>query len=263
MDHDTHDHDHGLRHDLPRLIGRRRALALLGLGAAALANPAMAADVLTCVADAIETEGPYPADGTNAKAGQTVNVLTQEGVIRNDLRTSFGGMTPTADGVPLEIELTLVDVNNACAPVAGYALYLWHCDTEGHYSLYDETDRNYLRGVGISDENGVVRFTTIVPGCYDGRWPHMHFEVFANPDDIATGRDSLLISQVAFAEADCATVYTDSRYATSARNLPRQSLARDMVFSDSTEAQMTQRTVTMTGDNSSGYQGTVRIGLSV
>ena len=89
---DTHDHDHGLKHDLPRLIGRRRALALLGVGGGlAMASPANA---LMCVADQWETAGPYPADGTNSKAGQTVNVLTQEGVIRHDIRPSFGGHSP-------------------------------------------------------------------------------------------------------------------------------------------------------------------------
>ncbi len=259
----THDHDHGLRHDLPRLIGRRKALAFLGAAAGlGFAGPAAAQDILSCVADAWETAGPYPADGTNAKAGQMINVLTQEGVIREDLRTSFAGMTPTADGLQLDVTLQLVNVNAACAPLEGLAIYLWHCDTIGQYSLYDTTDRNYLRGVGVSDAEGKVKFTTIFPGCYDGRWPHMHFEVFSSAADIATGRDSMLISQVALPEAECSAVYaTDSRYTRSASNLTRQSLSRDMVFSDSTEAQMEQRTLSLNGDPTTGYAGTVMIGL--
>ena len=261
---DSHDHDHGLQHDLPRLIGRRKALMLLGLGTGiAMAAPAAAADLM-CVADQQETAGPYPADGTNAKAGQTVNVLTQEGVIREDMRTSFGKYEgTTAEGVQLDMQLQLVNVNDNCTPISGYALYLWHCDATGQYSLYDTTDRNYLRGVGISDENGIVKFTSIFPGCYNGRWPHMHFEVFASPEDIATGRDSLLISQTSFNQSDCETVYNarSDIYTNGIRNLGRQSLARDMIFRDSSDAQMEQRTMIVTGDPTNGYTGTVTIGL--
>ena len=34
-----------------------------------------------------------------------------------------------------------------------------------------------LLGVQVTDANGRVTFTLIVPGCYPGRWPHIHFEV--------------------------------------------------------------------------------------
>lgn len=223
-----------------------------------------AADGSVCVSDAPETAGPFPADGTNAKAGQTVNVLEQSGVIREDLRPSFAGMTPTADGVELTLQLQLVNVNAACTPLAGHALYLWHCDTVGKYSLYDTTDRNYLRGVGISDAQGNVRFTTIFPGCYDGRWPHFHFEVFGSVDDIETGRDSLLISQLALPEAECSAVYdADARYSNGTSNLQRQSLDRDMIFRDSSDAQMDQRTLALSGSPETGYAGTAMIALAV
>lgn len=121
-----HDHDHGLLNDLPKLIGRRKALiALGGLGVVAVGGYGMlasaetlgtAADGSVCVSDAPETAGPYPADGTNAKAGQTINVLEQSGVIREDLRPSFAGMSPVADGLELTLELQLVNVNTACSP---------------------------------------------------------------------------------------------------------------------------------------------------
>jgi protocatechuate 3,4-dioxygenase beta subunit len=271
---DSHEHDRGLRHDLPKLIQRRKALfALGGLGVLAAGGYGMfataettatASDGSTCVSDATETAGPYPADGTNAKAGQTVNVLEQSGVIREDLRPSFAGMTPVADGLKLTLALQLVNANAACTPLAGHALYLWHCDTIGQYSLYDTTDRNDLRGVGVSDAQGIVRFTTIFPGCYNGRWPHFHFEVFGSVDDIETGRDSLLISQLALPEAECAAVYdTDARYANGTRNLGRQSLTRDMIFRDSSDAQMAQRTVSLSGTAQTGYAGKAMIALAV
>ena len=60
------------------------------------------------------------------------------------------------------------------------AVYLWSCTPEGRYSLYSKgvTDQNYLRGVQAADADGWVTFTTIFPACYDGRWPHLHFEVY-------------------------------------------------------------------------------------
>src|SRR5689334_15778991 len=81
-----------------------------------------------------ETAGPYPADGSNASQ-QTLNVLTRSGIVRGDIRTSISTGN-TAQGVPLTIKLKLVDSNSDCAPLAGYAVYLWHCTREGNYSLY-------------------------------------------------------------------------------------------------------------------------------
>lgn len=42
-----------------------------------------------------------------------------------------------------------------------------------------------------------MEFTTVVPGCYDGRWPHIHFEVFRAVDDITGANKTVLIPQTA------------------------------------------------------------------
>lgn len=252
-----HDHDPGFFHDLPKLLGRRRFLtAMGGLGLAAAATPASA---LQCVALPWETAGPYPGDGSNSKAGQVVNVLTQQGVIRDDLRASFGDYSGEAEGVPLQLELTLTNADD-CTPLAGHAIYIWACDATGNYSLYDITDQNYLRGVGVADPNGVVRFTTIFPGCYDGRWPHIHFEVFESPEAAVSGEASVLTAQIAMPEADCALVYQqDARYANGTRNLGRISIPTDNVFSDNSEAQILQQTPVLSGSPAAGYAGTLTI----
>ena len=254
------DHDHGFRHDLPLLLGRRRALSLLGAaGASALAGaPAMAA---TCVADARETAGPFPADGS--RQGGSLNVLTETGVIRDDIRESFSGLSGRAEGVKLDLALTLVDAGNGCAPLPGHALYIWHCDAVGAYSLYDDKANNYLRGVGVADEAGIVRFTSIFPGCYPSRWPHIHFEVFASPDEMVTGRDSLLIGQLAFTEADSAAVYAaaETVYTNGTKNLGRLSLERDGVFRNDSAAQTAQRTVAMTAADGA-LRGEALIGVA-
>lgn len=252
-----HDHDLGFAADLPKMIGRRRFLSLTGgLALAAAAGPALAE---VCTALAWETAGPYPGDGSNVKDGQTVNALTQDGVIRSDLRTSFGTMTPTADGLQLDVELTLVDAAG-CVPLSGYAIYVWHCDTTGLYSLYDTTDRNYLRGVGVADADGKVSFTSILPGCYDGRWPHIHFEVFESVEAAVSGEASVLTAQIAMPEAECAAVYAlDSRYANGTRNLGRIALDSDNVFADNSAAALVQQTMVLTGDPAVSYTGTVTI----
>lgn len=255
--HDHHDHDGGFAADLPRLLGRRRALALLGgLGLAATSAPAWA-EALTALP--WETAGPYPADGSNAKAGQVVNALTQDGVIRSDIRSSFGDHSASVEGVPLSLDLTLSNATDG-TPLSGHAIYVWHCDAVGEYSLYDVAEANWLRGVGVADDEGRVQFSTIVPGCYDGRWPHIHFEVFESVEAAVSGEASVLTAQIAIPEADAAAVYeTDPVYSNGTRNLGRITIPSDNVFGDNSEAQIAQQTLSMSGSPSEGYSGAVTI----
>jgi len=69
-----------------------------------------------------------------------------------------------------------------CTPLAGAAVYAWHCDRDGNYSLYSQAaaNENYLRGVQAAGDDGVVTFDSIFPAAYQGRWPHIHFEVYPN-----------------------------------------------------------------------------------
>jgi len=197
------DHDLGLAADLVTLVDRRMVLglfaevglaALTGCGgddtpaasasssapasatsAAAATTSATAAATGDCEEIPQETAGPYPGDGSNGP-----NVLTQSGIVRSDIRSSFGSASGTAAGVPTTVTLTITDAAKNCAALAGAAVYLWHCDRDGHYSMYSESveNQNYLRGVQQTDASGKVTFQTIFPACYSGRWPHMHFEVY-------------------------------------------------------------------------------------
>lgn len=268
-----HDENEGLAADLPRLMGRRGVLASLlglGLGGYAIAQglgapPSNAqanrfgtgADGRQCLANPSETAGPYPADGSNTRDGQVVDALAEEGILRDDIRTSFGDRSGTADGIPLDLEITLFAVDG-CRPLSGHAIYLWHATAEGRYSLYDLPDQNFLRGVVVTDATGVARVTTIVPGCYDGRWPHIHFEVY--PSAASLAQPPLLTSQMALPEATCREAYQDARYPASLKNLDRTSLSGDNVFGDNTAEQIAQQTLEMTG-STTGYQAKVRIGL--
>lgn len=220
----------------------------------------------TCIADPTETNGPYPADGTNTASGSTSNVLIQSGVVRSDIRSSFIGSTTTAAGVQLEIELQLVDVSNGCAPISGAAIYVWHCDAAGLYSLYSSgvTTQSYLRGVQVTDSDGKVKFTTIYPACYSGRWPHIHFEVFTGGlTSASTGRTASLISQLAMPAATNTAVFSgDTRYTASIANYNAVSLSSDNVFGDNTSAQIAQMTPTLSGSVTAGYTGTAVIGIA-
>ena len=195
-----------------------------------------------------ETAGPYPGDGSNG-----VNVLTESGIVREDLRSSFGDASGVAEGVPLSIQLRVYDNGaDGMTPCAGAAVYLWHCDREGRYSLYSDgvTGENYLRGVQVVGDDGSLSFTSIFPACYSGRWPHLHFEVYPSVDDATTASNKLRTSQIAFPEDVCQTVYrTAEGYDASVDNLAQVSLDTDGIFSDGYSLQL----ATLTGSVDEGY----------
>lgn len=279
MDDRTDAHDRGLAFDLRHLMSRRRALSLTGV---VLASGAIAAcdklpffsdaeadvtakgpDGRECVADPHETEGPFPADGSNEAHGTLANVLTRSGVVRQDMRTGVNPAEPKAEGAALRLTLSLVNVGSACAPLAGHAVYLWHCDAAGHYSIYDLPATSYLRAVGVSDAKGAVLFDTIVPGCYEGRYPHMHFEVYRNLEAAADYRNRMLTSQLAIPGDLCTVVYNaHPAYRDSIAHFAKSSLDRDGIFRDNTPKQLAAQTLKLAPlDIYGGHKASVTIAL--
>jgi protocatechuate 3,4-dioxygenase beta subunit len=179
-------------------------------------------------------------------------MLTESGIVRRDIRSSFGGATGVAEGIPLTIRLLLQDQANGCAPMSGAAVYLWHCDREGRYSLYSQgvTGENYLRGVQEADGDGVVTFDSIFPACYSGRWPHIHFEVYRSLADATNQAKKVATSQVALPKDVCDTVFATSGYEHSVQNLSQISLQSDNVFGDDGGA---HQLGTVTGSVDAGY----------
>ena len=113
-------------------------------------------------------------------------VLTRSGVVRSDIRTSIGTGN-VAQGVPCTVILTLVNSNANCAPQANYAVYLWHCDRDGKYSMYSSgvTSEDYLRGVQTAASDGTVTFTTIFPACSAGvKWEGLQPAPSRSPSSI-------------------------------------------------------------------------------
>jgi protocatechuate 3,4-dioxygenase beta subunit len=288
--HEPHpNHDRGLEFDLSTLISRRSLGLFFGAGTAAAAlaactpgrstsvasstasasasSPATTTATPTASASATpsasptltraiaecgveipqETAGPYPGDGSNGP-----NVLEASGVVRQDITSSFGTSTTKAEGIPLTVTLTLLDNSNGCKPLAGAAVYAWHCDRDGKYSMYDSglENENFLRGVQEADSNGQVTFTTIYPGAYNGRWPHIHFEVFESMSNATVAGQVLAVSQIAMTEAACNEVYATTGYESSARNFPNTTLTSDNVFGDDGGI---YQLATMSGSVAGGY----------
>ena len=200
----TDNHDRGLQFDLATLIGRRRALTLLG-GAGLTLVACAPSTTTTSAADGsplevipAETAGPYPGDGSNGP-----NALTQSGIVRSDIRSSFGSSTRTAEGVQLTIDLTVQKEDGK--PYAGAAVYLWHCDINGDYSMYSNRvkNENFLRGVQEADASGKLKFVSVFPGAYSGRWPHIHFEVYPSLAEATKAGNKITTSQLALPETTC------------------------------------------------------------
>jgi protocatechuate 3,4-dioxygenase beta subunit len=165
-------------------------------------------------------------------------------------------------GVPLTVTLKLVNTATSFADLAGYAVYLWHCDRGGNYSLYsdDAVDENYLRGVQVSDSNGEVTFTTIFPACYSGRWPHIHFEIYTSMATATSGDNDVKTSQLALPAAACQQVYgVASGYEQSVSNFAQVSLSTDNIFSDDNAA---LQLATVEGSASAGFTATLTVGVS-
>lgn len=269
-----HDDFGGLQRDLPlfaKFESRRSVLGVL-LGAIAVPLVGCPAVVSTndtggttgsdapgsvldtgggsCTTIPSETGGPYPGDGSNGP-----NILTQSGIVRADIRSSIGTATGVAAGVLMRVKLTILDTT--CAPRAGYAVYLWHCTADGNYSMYSASvaSENFLRGVLVTDANGEVEFTTIVPGCYSGRWPHMHFEVYPTLASATTNTNAVKTSQLALPQATCDATYSQTGYSASVGNLRAITLATDNVFSDGSS----QQVASVTGDVTAGFDAALAV----
>lgn len=206
-----------------------------------------------------ETGGPFPADGTNDNgAGAVADVLSDPRAVRSDIRADLDG-TNVQEGVPFTLTMTVTDALT-CAPLPGAAVYVWHCTKDGVYSAYDSSmlggdysERSYLRGVQIADERGTVTFTTILPGRYQGRAFHIHFEVYADADLSETNK--VLTSQLAIDDDVIDSLYAAAGY--EAALAADTSNDEDNIFSDGVATQL----LSIGGDVASGLTGTITVAV--
>jgi protocatechuate 3,4-dioxygenase beta subunit len=164
---------------------RRTLLALLALplarGQACTPTPAL-------------TEGPY---------------YLRDVPEREDLREGL-------PGVPLRLRLGVRD--QACRPLVGARVDLWHTDALGRYSGVNAPG-TFCRGFRRTDAQGAVAFLTLFPGWYPSRTPHLHLRVEA-------GR--VFATQLFFPEEVQRQVYANPPYRE--RGLPRVGNPQDGLF---------------------------------
>ena len=144
--------------------------------------------------------------------------------------------------------------------MSGAAVYVWHCDRGGNYSLYAQSlTKRELPARRAADRRRPARprSRTIFPACYSGRWPHIHFEVYPDVATATKAGTKLATSQIALPKDVSTQVYATTGYGQSVSNLSRVSLSTDMVFSDGADLE----TPTVTGSVTDGYVITMNVGV--
>ncbi|SDM52720.1 dioxygenase family protein [Siphonobacter aquaeclarae] len=185
----------------------------------------------SCTTTPTETEGPFPTK-------------TPGSLVTNDIRSD-------RTGVLLTVKITIQNKNNSCAALSGALVDIWHCDAAGNYSEYGGTQMqstnytsvHFLRGRQTTDSNGLVTFTSIFPGWYSGRAPHIHVHIYDS-----SGK-SLLVTQIAFPYDVCNTVYTTAQSYGYTKGTQDTKNENDNVFSDG----FTLELASVTGSISAGY----------
>ena len=227
--------------------------SLLGILAA---NPLIQACSTSSVDPATSTTGSSTSTGsTNGSSASNCSVTPSEteGPFPTKSPDSFvrKDITDGRTGVPLALNLTIKNANGSCTALAGALVDIWHCDKDGYYSEYGGTGMqtvnlttvDFLRGRQTTDANGLAAYTSVFPGWYSGRAPHIHVHVYN-----AAGK-SLLVTQIAFPYDVTNTVYTTASgkgYTKGAQDTKNEN---DNVFSDG----FTTELATLLGSVSAGY----------
>lgn len=157
----------------------------------------------------------------------------EEGPFYIDLAQVRGDIAEDRPGVPLALAVTVVD-SSTCEPIRDAAVDVWHCDALGVYSgepSEGSADETFLRGIQLTDGNGLAEFATVYPGQYPGRTTHIHLKVHTGGrrgDGSYAGGHVAHTGQLFTTDERDAEVFTLSPYdRNSAENTPRDS---DFIF---------------------------------
>jgi protocatechuate 3,4-dioxygenase beta subunit len=196
----------------------------------------------SCVLTASLTEGPFFVD---------------EKLNRSDIRTDPVSGVVSA-GIPLALTFNVQRVtSNACTPLTGAYLDVWHCDAAGVYSDVSGSSRKFLRGYQITDANGVAAFQTVYPGWYNGRAVHIHFKLRLYAGSTKTYE---FTSQFFFDDTFTDSVYTQSPY--SSRGSRNTRNANDGIYNSLSTTDKSGLTL-QTSKTSDGYAGVINLGVNV
>ena len=237
------------------LGGATFSRGLTARDAVALAQDTSSATSM-CVLTPELTEGPYWLDDL---------------LVRDDI-------TEGKAGIPLDLQITVVDATT-CAPIENAAVDVWHCDANGFYSgfttnnpggtdAYVDDGSNpdtFLRGVTLTDANGLAAFKTIYPGWYAGRAIHIHMKVHvggATADGTYDGGTTAHTGQLAFDDAITARIAAIAPYAL--RTTTFLPFAEDGVFGGVEEGDTTfflALTPVNAANDAEGFTGTIVVGI--
>lgn len=223
--------------------GATGALLVLGRGALGLgdggATTTSYAQGSSCVLTPEKTEGPYFVD---------------ERLDRSDIRSNSDG-SGARDGIPLELKINVVRVDEDCGPAGGVVVDIWHADADGLYSDVQQNGtvgQDFLRGLQVTDSDGSVTFKTIYPGWYMGRTIHIHFKVRTFESD---GNSYEFTSQLFFADSTNSEVVSTDAY--DDRGSQDTTNSQDNIYAGDTEL-----LVALNGSPANGFTGETTVGLT-
>lgn len=229
----------------------KKGLGSLGLFAVIPALNSCAKDEVTADTNSTTTTSTITSDPSTTPSSCTVTNSETEGPFPTKSPTTLVTNNITSDrkGTSLTIKVYIRNVNASCAIIQDAIVDIWHCDAAGLYSEYggtgmqsaDMTAVHFLRGRQTTDTNGMAAWSSIYPGWYSGRAPHIHVHVYTS-----AGK-SLLVTQIAFPEDVSKVIYAQGVYASHGQ--ADTSNAKDNVFGDGVTNEMS----VVTGSVSAGY----------
>jgi protocatechuate 3,4-dioxygenase beta subunit len=260
--------------DIDEGLTRRRALeVMVGAGAAmAFGCGGNSADTGGDAATSTDA-GSSSADGAaNTEAGSCA--VTPEGEIgpyfaddsasgfnRSNVVSNIDGSSAQS-GVPLVLTVTVIDTEKGCTPYANAQIDIWHCNASGVYSdiaSENTSSESWLRGYQVTDANGQVTFTTIIPGWYAGRTTHIHLRVRSTYSEASSTSDGTNTTQLFFTQTlDDTLATTVAPYSAEGTNPTTN--AGDHVYSGETNG---ANFLALSGDPTSGYTAAITIGLPI
>lgn len=199
-------------------------------------------------------------------------------MVRHDLRETQGG-------IDFYLDIGVIDIET-CEPLPHVALTIWNCNATGSYSSFtgidpdtaelldgwskrtDGTtdDETFLRGIQVTDDNGIVEFLTKFPGYYVTRTTHIHVTAQTNITDGVSYSSSAVqhIGQLFFEEDLLNEVYAYEPYAAHLETLNRTTNAEDSLYSGaSSDGYSAVISISQLGDSiEDGLVGYITVGVN-
>ncbi|GKW29002.1 intradiol ring-cleavage dioxygenase [Pectobacterium brasiliense] len=242
-----------------RIIGTVGLLSLANIPfytrANDVADKAKEVGIKTCPLTTEQIVGPYFVDYK---------------ILRRDI-------TESQPGIPLLLKIKVID-GVSCEPVDNILVDIWHCNARGKYSGWsfispdkeattdevgtvNRTDStSFFRGIQPTDQNGVVRFTTIFPGFYAGRATHIHVAIRRLSKNPLEKEHFAFVGQLYFPEELCRVVYNNEPY--SPRDISLVTNTEDEYFTKMNGAQslLTVNKINE-GDFNDGFTGEIILSI--